>query len=112
MKTFHHACCQRAFNLLLLILIPASSAAATPDSFFDGMNEASRDVMETARREIERVRKRDFVVQFQTADGEPVLPNSRIGNRAIVSKHSLAIDVNMESGLTRRPADSNWTMPR
>ena len=56
--------------VLLLVLGPLPATAK--GDFFDGLNEAGKVVMARARQDIERVRKGDFVIRFQTADGEPV----------------------------------------
>jgi hypothetical protein len=71
METSFLTTCQltRSAIATLALLLSILTAMASADNFFDGVNEPSRIVMDKARQEIERVRKGDFVVQFETADG-------------------------------------------
>ncbi|HDL77914.1 MAG TPA: hypothetical protein ENG36_04045, partial [Lentisphaerae bacterium] len=57
----------RSAALAAALLCPAVSSA-----FFDGVDEASRPVMEQARRRIEQIRKGNFVVTFTDGNGRPV----------------------------------------
>ena len=69
-------CC----TITLLVLVAGQSARSddVPADFFDGLNNASRSIMEKAEQDIERIRKGDFVIRFQTADGQSVTGKAEI----------------------------------
>jgi GH35 family endo-1,4-beta-xylanase len=47
-------------------------AAESKRAFFDGLDDAGREVMDQARRDIERIRKGDFKLRVVDGDGKPV----------------------------------------
>ncbi|MCX7012678.1 MAG: endo-1,4-beta-xylanase [Candidatus Sumerlaeota bacterium] len=65
-------------GLLAGVACFAAASAAPASDFFDGVDEASKPVMEAARQRIESIRKGDFAVAVTDEQGRPVSGQARV----------------------------------
>lgn len=86
------------FGLALVGFVQTGRAA---ESFFDGVDDASRPVMQKARQDIETLRKGNFTVHLVGADGAPVQGHADIR----LLRHEFQFGANL-SGFGNLPEDS------
>ncbi len=69
----------RGYIFITFIFSLLAFSFSTHESFcFDGVDEASKPVMEEARRRIEKIRKGTFTITFVDEDGAPVHASAQI----------------------------------
>ena len=87
---------------MLTVAASLAAGASAAESFFDGVGDASKPLMTAATKQIEEIRKGDFIIRFIKPDGSPVSGKATLR----LAGHEFAFGANLTAVSAKLPEDS------